>query len=340
MADSRAERVLDQEAEEVVRDPLARRWSKRRILLQSIGFVLGIGLFAWAVAMATSGDSSQYLARVLEAPLDEIALLVGLTAICVVFNGLCFWTVLRPIRRLNAIDVISVNAISTVLSILPFKISVISRAFIHNRRDGVDVRTLVAWLAAMSALSLAGLLPPLAATLWRGQADVLWWIGAIGGPIACTGAGVAVCKYLNGWRIVRISSIGGWRLIQHERTVAEQLLYRFVDLAALAGRFWVGAKIIGMELSFDQALLLGTGYYFGAVLAPAGTLGFAEMSATLLGAAVGHDAQAVTSLALLITVSQFPTALVMAICGWIRLRPDRLFYSPRVPVTGVGVGDG
>lgn len=333
MADSTEDTALDRDAEEVDRDPLKRRWSKRRIALQTIGFIVGIALFLWAIAMATAGENRTYLLRILEAPPHLLAILIALTVVSIVFNGLCFWAVIRPIRRINPIDVVSVNAISTVLSVLPFKISVISRAFIHHQRDGVDVRSLVAWLAAMSALSLAALLPPLAATLWRGQADLLWWITAISGPIICTFAGVAICRYLSHWRIIRYASLGGWRLLRDPRTIAEQLLYRFVDLGALAARFWVGSHIIGLDLALDQALLLGTAYFFGAVLAPAGTLGFAEMGATALGAAVGHNAGAVTSLALLITVSQFPTALALSVGAWIRLRPDRLLFDRKPIVT-------
>lgn len=339
MDDGRIEHAIEHEVEETVRDPLARRWTPRRIILQLLGFLIGIALFAWAVVMASAESNRVYIERIIEAPPRLLIGLIALTVLSIVFNALCFWAVVRPIKRLSTIDVISVNAISTVLSILPFKVSVLARAFIHYRRDAIGIRDLVSWFAAMSALSLAALLPALAATLWRGQADLLWWISAIAGPILCTALGVGVCMKFNHWRIIRISSIGGWRLLRSPAIATEQLLYRFIDLVGLAGRFWIGSRIIGLDLSLDQGLLLGTGYFLSAVLAPAGALGFAEMGATALGAAVGHDAGAVTSLALLITASQFPTAFVMAVAGWFRLRPDRLLVSRAPTVTRPDAGD-
>ena len=59
------------------------------------------------------------------------------------------------LKRLGAIEIIAVNSLCTFLAVLPFKISVLARAAIHHKRDGVTFRQIVAWFAGITVMGLA-----------------------------------------------------------------------------------------------------------------------------------------------------------------------------------------
>ena len=72
-----------------------------------------------------------------------------------------------PVQRLRTLDVVAVNAIATLLNYLPFKLSVISRIVIHNRRDGVPLGKIVGWLAAVGVGGVISFGPVALVSLWH-----------------------------------------------------------------------------------------------------------------------------------------------------------------------------
>lgn len=301
-----------------------RRWTPGRIALQALGLAIGLGLLAWAVGLSLSEENARSIEAMSRARWSEVAAILALTLASIVLNGLMFWVVLRPVKRLPAIDVILTNSIATFLSVLPFKLSLVSRVLIHHRRDGVPMRTLVGWVAAMGALGLASLSPPMIASLWRGRMDALWWAVAAGGIIFGGVMAVALGRMALTQRWLKILSLGSYDLVRHIGGVAGHTILRLLDVAVLAARFLAAAAIVDHSMSVQQAVLLSTTYFLLSVLTPTGTLGFREMGVAGLALAQGLDEKAVALIALVVTGAEVLTSGAAAAGAFVRLRPDRL----------------
>ena len=308
-----------------------RRRSRLRLTLQLVGFVVGLGLLGWVLSIALAEGNRPAVESLLGAPAHLLGALIGLSGLAIVLNGVVFRIVLSPLRRLALIDIIAVNAISTFLSILPFKISVLVRVLIHHRRDGVPLRDLVSWFAAVSACGLAILVPLVAVSLWRQQVDALWLAGAIGGTAVATACAVP-CGLLAGSRMPLLHrlSLGADRIVRHPRVVAAQYVARVADLSTVFLRFHVAALIIGLELPLDRAVLLGSTYFLIAVVSPASAVGFTEIGTVGVGALSGLDTGEVAIVALTVTLANVGTALVLAVPSFVYLRPDRIIGGRRV----------
>lgn len=303
---------------------LRRRWTPGRIALQSAGLIGGIGLLVWAVRLSMSEENARSVEAMRSAPASEVLLLIGLSLASLVLNGLMFWVTLRPVHRLGAIDTILTNSIATFLSILPFKLSLIMRVLIHHRRDGVRFKVLVGWVAAMGALGVAFLGPLVAAGLWRGRMDALWWLATLGGIAAGCIAAVTLGRWSEraGW-LARLS-LGSHQIVRHVSAVMGHAALRSADVAVLAGRFLAAAMIVDAPLPIEQAVLLSTTYFLLSVVTPAGTLGFREMGVAALGLSQGLDERSVALIALVVTGAEVLVSGGMALIAAVRLRPDRL----------------
>lgn len=301
-----------------------RGWSRGRIVAQSVGLLISLSLLGWAISLALGERNQASWDAMRSAHWQTVATLVGLSLVSLTLNGLMFWITLRPLQRLKPLEVIGVNAISTFLSVLPFKVGLATRVLIHHRRDGVRFRYIVAWMAGMGALALATLLPLAGAGLWRKDLDALWWLVAVGGLLVCNGAGIVLGR-LSGRRtwLARLS-LGSYEIVRDAPTVVGHLLLRLLDIAILAGRFTAAAAIAGHSLPPDQAILIATTYFLLSVLAPAGTLGFREAGVAALGLARGLDEGALALTALIVSVAELASAAAMAIPAAIALRVDRL----------------
>ena len=134
------------------RIPVRRRFSLGRFVFQIVGFLVGLGLFGWCLHLALSAEETREgLARLFqEAGIQSLGVLVLLSTLSLTINGLAFWITLSPIRRLRILDVIAVNTLATIAANLPFKLSAVLRVLIHNRHDGLAIKTIIAWFAAMA----------------------------------------------------------------------------------------------------------------------------------------------------------------------------------------------
>jgi hypothetical protein len=318
---------------------LRRKWSPARIALQLAGLILGLALLAWAVRLSMSEQNARSIAAMRAAPASELMALFALTIASLILNGLMFWISLRPVHRLNPFDTILTNAISTFLSILPFKLSLVARVLIHHRRDGVPFRILIGWVAAVGALAISILAPLIIAGTWRKQLDALWWATAIVGIVLGSIAAVALGRISNNLTWLRTLSLGSYLIVQHPQAVVGHGVFRILDVAVLAGRFLAAAAIINHVMPLDQAILLSTTYFLLSVVTPAGTLGFREMGVAALGIAQGLDENAVALIALVVTGAEVIASGVVALLGAIRIRPDRLLVQPPPPVPTPGAGE-
>ncbi len=300
------------------------RFTWGRIAFQVIGMAIGIAVFIWAVRLVLAPENQEQLRALTSAPPREIALLALLTAAGVCVNGALFWIALRPLRKLPLTDVIAVNAIATFLSVLPFKLNLLTRVLIHHRRDHVPFRDLIAWLGAVAALGLAGLIPLAGASVWRGTLDPLWWAAAAGGLVAFGALAVWLGRLSADHKWLATLSLGSWRIVRHPTPVVASLGVRLVDVALLAGRFLVVASIIGVDLTASHAVILATLWFALSVAAPTGTLGYREGLLVVVGSG-GLDAGAVATLALGVMVAEVVVSGALAIAGALWLRLDRLF---------------
>ncbi|MDX2115833.1 MAG: hypothetical protein SFZ24_09495 [Planctomycetota bacterium] len=315
--------------------PLRRPWTPGRIAAQILGVAVGAALLIWAIRLAISGDNARALQALKDAPLSEFIILAALTLAGLVLNGLMFWVTLRPVHTLSPINVIITNAIATFLSILPFKISLVTRVLIHRQRDGVPLRLLIGWVAAMGALGLAVLLPFIAASLIRPALDLWWWTIALGGGAAGSAAGVYLGRLADRLTILKPLSFGSYVIVRHVSAVVGHAALRLLDVAVLAGRFLAGALIVDIALPIDQAVLLATTYFGLSVLTPAGTLGFREMGVAALGMSQGLDEASIAMLALVVTAAELLVSAAVALPGAAVLRLDRLLIREKKQAPGV-----
>lgn len=308
-----------------------RVFTPRRIAMQAIGVLVGMGLLVWVGSMVLSPENRERL-RALEAPpAPWVCALLVASVLSVVINGTVFWAAALPIRRLRLRDVVGVNALATMLSPLPFKLGFLSRAIIHMRRDGMHLRELVPWFAGVAAVTLCVIVPVGVAGIWRREVDAVWLLIVAAGPPACAGLGIFASRLAATRPWLAKLSLGSWRVARHPGIVYAQVALRFADLTMQSVRFYAAARVAGVPLDVSHAALLGTSYLLLTAIAPAGTLGFAEMGTAGIATLAGSDTATVGLIALVVTISQFSAATVLSAIAGTWLRPFRVLFSGRRP---------
>jgi len=329
----------------------ARRWL--RAIVPVLGFLLSLGAMVWAVRAALSEDNRSQLDHLRDASPMQLITMMTLAAISVAFNGIIFWATLRPVHRIRVTDVISTNAIATFLAYLPFKLSVIVRVAIHNRRDGVPILTIGAWFAAVGAFMLLTFGPITGASVWLKNTSLLWWTLVIVGVTFSTLLGSWVARFFAGERgLVRLKRLpipdrvidseagtkirSAFVMVGDLKAASIANLFRLLDVLAFAGRFIVAAQILNLPISASDALLLGGTYFLIGVFSPfgqigvreAGTIGFASLVGISAEAAGADSGAAPIAVAVVfVTAVEGAVNLVCAGFGIAWLRAGRLLRS-------------
>ena len=323
------------------------------MIAQGVGFLGSLAALGWAVSVALKQENREQLSKLSEATAGELFVLMSLAAISVAFNGLLFWVVLRPVRKLSPTDVIAVNAISTLLAYLPFKLSIVARFVIHNRRDKIAVLTIGAWIVAVTFLILAVIGPIAIASLLLKEISPLWWTISLLGAGSCTLIGSIIARKLSGEvglkRIGRLlGSKLGPRVIQNESFAKVHLgfemlgdlqaamlgnLFRVLDILSFAMRFYVAARVLSLPISPSDSLLLGVSYFLIGLASPVGMLGTREAGTIAIASMVGISSAAIVEdqsgqtpiviAVLFVTAIESVVNLGCAGFGivWLRLRP-------------------
>jgi hypothetical protein len=336
-----------------------------RIAIQIAGFAVCLGLLGWCLSLALTPENRQQLERLREASALQIAGLLFLSFVTLNLNGLIFWTVLTPVKRVGIVDMLATNGIATFMTYLPFKLSALVRILIHNRRDRVPVLTIGAWFAALTVLLLMTLGPAAAAAAWRQKIDLVWLLATLGGQAVLGTILVITARAFRGeagqQRLMAIASLvrlgilrrllasrawsslhAGFDMLACPKVVIGATLLRLADLAALSGRFALAAAIFGIALPLDQALLISLSHFMIGVLSPFGVLGAREAGATGVASflAIGTEGEAAgafAAVALLVGATEVMVYLVGAGLGLAWLRPDRLLRR-RAPLAESAVG--
>jgi Lysylphosphatidylglycerol synthase TM region len=325
----------------------ARGMSPAKLALQALGGVIGLSLLVWCVSVAFKPENRAKLERLADAPRDQLALLVALSLIVVLVSGETFRRVLWPIRRLPFVRTHATNAIASLLALLPFKLSIVFRVIVHNRRDSVPLLTIGAWFIAVSGVILTVLAPVMLASWWRGRADAVWLFTATGGVVLSAAALLIVARFTSsdrGWSFVehlwntlpipglirRTNLIHraheGLRMLSHPGSLTVCVGLRVLDLASQAARVYIAARIVGHDLPWDQAALAGSLYFLVGAVAPTGQLGAREGLTAGLAAALlkGQNLDQFAVIVLVVSASEMLVLLVLSVLGMPIVRPDRL----------------
>jgi hypothetical protein len=317
-----------------------------RPIIQAAGFAACILLLAWCVRIVMSEDNREALENLKNAGPGQIIALLALAALGIVLNGLIFWCTIRPVRPIRAADVIATNALATFLSYLPFKISILTRILIHNRRDGVPTLTIGAWFAVVAGLMLLTI-APLGLIFVRPEGwGIGWWPVVLAAIIASNALGLFAARLLRGpTGLQRLRSIGipesitastwfgrlhaGADMAADPRAVLIAAAARIADMFAFGLRFWIAAQVIGVPISPSEAVIIGLAYFVAGVISPFGSVGAREAGAIGMAALAGvlaaqsHRDPLITAI-LLVTVTDAVTSLGGAGFAVAWLRADRL----------------
>lgn len=324
-----------------------------RVLIQVVGFAASIAALGWAVKVALKEENRAQLENLQNASVAQVMMLVGLSFASVAINGVIFWLVIRPVHKIRVTDVISTNAIATFLAYLPFKLSLVARVAIHRKRDGVPVLTIGAWFAAIGVLMLAVLGPMALMSFVLKEVGVLWWVSVIGSVALSVGVLIVIARAFYGDRgVARLASVGvlkritemdsfskmhaGFDMVASPVSSIWASVFRLLDVLAFAGRFIIAAAVLGLPISGNDALLLGSVYFLIGVFSPFGMLGTREAgtigAAALFGvssAAIGDGGEGpIAAAVVFITAIEAVVNLGCAGFGvaWLRIAPkkDRL----------------
>lgn len=268
-------------------------------MLQTLGFLAGLALLAWCVRTAMSPENRESVRRLADADPRLVAAVLGLSALSLAINGLAFFVAIRPVRTLPAIDVVATNCLVTFLNYLPFKIGAVTRFLVHNRRDGMPVLMIGAWIIAVALILVSCMLPLIGASLWRHGTDLAWFGASFAGLLVCVGAVVVGATLFAGERgharLVVIAGTAGGRLgrnlvssrffrqllagldmLADVRATALAVLLRLSDVGVQTARFLVVAKMLHEPLTPGTALIAASCYFLIGILSPAGMLGARE----------------------------------------------------------------
>jgi hypothetical protein len=328
-----------------------------RLVVQGLGFLIGLALLGWCVRAALSPENREQLQRLGEADPADVALLMALSAGTLILNGLFFWSALRPARRIRIADHLAVNALCSFLAFLPFKLGALTRVAINNRRDRVPLFTIGAWYGAILVVMVAIYAPAMGASLWRRGVDAVWWVSVLGGSLLACAAVVAVARQfagerglvrlhrlLDGARLPGLGALGrterfaqlhaGATMLASPVDVFAAGAMRAADLAIMSARFVVAGAIVGHHFGWEQAVLVASAYYIIGVVSPTGMLGAREAGTVWMAGALGlagggaqsaeEVARSLTVLTLFITGTESIVLLAGAAAGVAWLRPDRL----------------
>lgn len=270
----------------------AARW------VQAGGFVLGLALLSWCVWLVMRDQQRVDEVKRLAASPGTLAALVALSVGVSACTGMMFRAVALPAARLPVPDVLAINAVSTLLGNLPFKLSLVARIYLHRQRNGLQVPLILAWMVAVLGVMAIGVLPPLVATLVLKRVDATWWAAVVGGTLLLAVAAV-VCGRLAGterfwaWLTARgersprtLGRLTRWEGFAHIRrgpemlgsasAVGQGVLWRSAAMGFGVWRFMVAAAAVGGVMTIGQCVVADSVYFSIQTAAPTGALGARE----------------------------------------------------------------
>lgn len=320
-----------------------------RAAVQLLGFGIGVALLIWCVRIVMSDDNRAALEKLREATAGQVLSLLSIAAASIILNGYIFWATIRPLKKIRLSDTIAVNALATFLSYLPFKISVITRWVIHNRRDRIHTLTIGTWFLVVAVLTVVTVAPMYLAFARPYAAGWWWWLVVAGAIALAHLIAWQAARFVRGERgMARMRRVGlpesiarrEWFQRLHAgasmggdlHAVVGTTIARVLDIASFGLRFWIAARILDVPLSPEEALLIGLAYFVIGVISPFGTVGTREGAAIGMAVAAGvvtadTEQDALLTGILLVSVSEAATGLIGAGFALAWLRADKLLMG-------------
>jgi len=240
----------------------------RKIVIQLIGFAVGLGLLGWCIRSAIAQGGWSKLAH---ADLRLVAAMLACTATSVVLNGWIFWVTIRSVRRLRFADMQWLNMACNFLNYAPIRLGAIGRVAYHARVDGLGLLQIGGWFALVSYTMFLTVGSCLVATLVHTEIDA-WWFLLVAGQLLLGGA---VTRMGVGSRLLIRHGRGVDRMLADRRAVWIAIGLRVVDIAAYTGRMWIALRILEIDLPVAHVITLAI-VAIAAGLIPFGRLGFRE----------------------------------------------------------------
>lgn len=333
-------------------DPPARIGSpsRGRFTVQMVGLLISLALLAWCLSEAFSPQNRGKLESLKDVPAIDVAMLFALSALNLLISGAIFWLLIRPVKQLRLIDLFAVNALASLLAYLPFKLSIVARATIHNRRDGVPLATFGAWLAAFTIVLLGSLLPPIAALAIHPEADAIYFLSTLLGLVIMWALTFSAARFFAGdiglarlatfalaTRLVFIQRFfgsrifaqlhAGFAMLASPGLLAAAFALRTLDLIAIALRFQIAARAAREPFTLIDSIIAASTYYILGVISPSGSLGAREGGTTGITSFLhkGLDSSHFSVTPLVVSAVEILVTVAGAAIAFLWLRPHRLF---------------
>lgn len=225
--------------------------TRRRILVQIAGFIVGLFLLFLCIRTALSRSDGDWKV-IFDADPGLIAALVGFGLLSTLIDGFVFWAVLRPSRSLDVIQVESVNMSVALMNYAPIRLGTILRVTYHARVDGVPLVTIVAWFVSIMVTTVACIGSVVLAILMSGG-EVLPFTLLCGLFILLSG--LALWLGANTGFVQKLAR-GRERMLGDPRALAAGLVGRLMVLASNTARMGFAAAILGIDLGLKNVIIL------------------------------------------------------------------------------------
>ena len=275
-------------------------FAPKRVAIQLVGFVIGIGLLAWCIhgAWPKNDEEMEGWTRLRDAPPLLLAGLLGLTALSALINGSMFAVSVKPLRPLPAWDLQRLNLLGNLLNYAPIRLGAAMRVVYHMRIDGLTLLQVGAWFATIAGVLIVSVVAFFGALMITEGVNVMWGVIAASGLIA----GTVLVSIIASRVFSRPEFSGAGVIARSGRTMSAIALLRTADIAVFVLRMTLAARILGLDLTPARLIALGI-VAFASSLVPFGRIGFREAAvaatAMWLGMEEGDVAGRMAQLALL-----------------------------------------
>ena len=259
-----------------------RLLSTRKIAIQIVGFLIGAALITYLIIVAVKNGIWDDLSN---ANPGMLILLVALGLLSTVLDGIVFWGILLPYRKLSFMQVQAVNMSASFLNLMPVRVGTVFRVVYHAQVDGVPLIPIFGWFAAITVTTIASLGTIAVATLLTPALSLQWFLFIFAGYLV---SGLII------WGITHIPIIkriggGAEKMFGDPRALCVGLIGRFVVLASVCGRLAVAGVIIGLELSVQDIILLSVAMILVS-FNPLGRFGWREATLAFLAPYIAPEA--------------------------------------------------
>lgn len=300
-----------------------RIMSPKKLVIQLLGFAVGLALLIWCiVGAAGQGDWS----AVANADPLLVLGLMGCTIVSLACNGATFWLVIRPIQKLRLRDMELLNLTAAVLNYAPIRAGLIARVAYNMRVDRLPLLVIGGWLAAIAYTMLLALGSVVVATLLKQTYDWSWWLWTIAIIAQLLVGGLLTIALINFAQSMLPGDLlnklgkGMHNMLRQPAVLWGALGVRLIDIAAYFGRMTCAAAILGLDtkLTGSQIALLAITAMVMSLI-PLGRVGYREAGVALVAPFLVGMSDIDTSLKQLALVESAGEAIVAIPLGALSL---------------------